>query len=184
MQLRRNRLRGAYALTVFAPIVPGHEDELREYIQALPVGAESPFARLSRLHLARIQIFDELVRQGPAHKPDRLRFRQLLFTSTFDGELDAYLDDICDHIGPEADGWWRHCDGYPGSSDRPAFKAFIRRHKVDTNLFSSAFPPATVQEMRESLALREQVAAFAAGAQELDSVALRERFLQAFGGVR
>jgi hypothetical protein len=184
MRLRRNRLRGAYALTVFTPILPGHEDALREYVEGLPVGAESPLARLSGLHLARIQIFDELVHQGPGHKRERLRFRQLLFTSTFDGELDPYLDEVCRLVGTEADGWWGHCAGYPGSADRPAFKEYIRRHKVDTNLFASAFPPATVGRMRESLALREQVAAFAAGAQELDPVTLRERFLETFGDVR
>ena len=63
---------GAYALTTFAPIIPGHEDELRAYLEALPMGAESPLARLDTLHLARIQIFDQLVHQGPKQKPDRL----------------------------------------------------------------------------------------------------------------
>jgi hypothetical protein len=184
MQLRRNRVRGAYALTVFAPIVPGHEDVLRSYIEGLPVGAASPLARLRGLHLARIQIFDELVDQGHGHRVDRLRFRQLLFTSTFDGPLDAYLDEICSLLGPDADGWWEHCVGYPGTADRAAFKAWIRAHQVDTNLFASAFPPATVQEMLEGLALREQVAAFAAGAQGLDAATLQSRFLATFGAMR
>jgi hypothetical protein len=184
MKLRRNTVRGAYALTVFTPIVPGHEDELRAYIEGLPVGADSPLARLHGLHLSRIQIFDELVDQGHGHRVDTLRFRQLLFTSTFDGELDAYLDDICALLGPEADGWWRHCVGYPGTADRDAFKAYIRAHQVDTNLFSSAFPPATVAEMLEGLALRDQLAAFAAEAQGLDAATLQSRFLTQFGGLR
>jgi hypothetical protein len=184
MQLRRNETRGAYALTVFTPIVPGHEDALREYIEGLPVGAESPLARLRGLHLSRIQIFDALVDQGHGHKVDRLRFRQLLFTSTFDGGLDAYLDEICSLLGAEADGWWGHCVGYPGTADRAAFKAYIRAHQVNTNLFASAFPRATVAEMLEGLSLREQVAAFAADAQGLDAAALQSSFLARFGGVR
>jgi hypothetical protein len=184
MSERRNRVGGAYALTVFTPIVPGREDELRAYIDALGLGADSPLARLDGLHLARIQIFDELVYQGPPQKPDRLKSKWLLFTSTFDGDLDPYLDALCERIGPEADGWWGHCAGYPGSADRAAFKRYIRRHKVDTNLFASAFPNATVQRVRESLGLREQLAAFAAGAQGLEAGELRERFLATFGGVR
>ena len=42
----RNRVGGVYALTMFAPILPGHEDELRAYLDALPIGADSPLARL------------------------------------------------------------------------------------------------------------------------------------------
>jgi hypothetical protein len=184
MSERRNRVGGAYALTVFTPIIAGHEDELRAHIDNLPVGPDSPLARLDRLHVARIQIFDELVYQGPPQKPDRLTAKQLLFTSTFDGDLDHYLDAICERIGPDADRWWGHCVGYPGTADRDAFRRYIRRHKVDTSLVASAFPHATVTQVRESLAVRERVAAFAAEAQHLDAATLRERFVAAFGGVR
>ena len=64
----RNRLGGAYALTVFTPILAGHEDELRAHLAALPLGERSPLARLDQLHLSRIQIFDELVHQHPSQK--------------------------------------------------------------------------------------------------------------------
>jgi hypothetical protein len=180
----RNRVGGVYALTVFTPILAGHEDELRAHLDALPVGAESPLARLDRLHLSRIQIFDELVDQGAPHRRETLKSHHLLFTSTVDGDLDPYLDAICERIGPEADGWWGHCLGYPGTADRAAFKAYIRAHKVDTGLLAVANPGATVQDVRESLALRERVVDFAADAQGLDAPTLRERFLAAFGDVR
>jgi hypothetical protein len=180
MSDRRNRTGGAYALTVFTPILAGHEEELRAYIEGLPVGPASPLAQLDTLHLARIQIFDELVYQGPPQKPDALNAKQLLFTSTFDGELDPYLDAICERIGPEADGWWRHCAGYPGTADRHAFRRYIRHHKIDTDLFATAMPNATVERVRESLELRERVAAFAAAAQGLDAVTLQQRFRETF----
>ena len=179
----RNRVGGVYALTVFTPILPGHEDELRAHLDALPLGAESPLARLDQLHLSRIQIFDELVDQGPPHRRETLKSRHLLFTSTVDGELDPYLDTICERIGAQADGWWGHCVGYPGTADRAAFRAYIRAHKVDTGLLAVANPHATVKDVRESLALRERVVDFAAGAQGLDAAVLRERFLAAFADV-
>jgi hypothetical protein len=180
----RNRVGGVYALTVFTPILPGHEDELRAHLDALPVGAQSPLARLDRLHLSRIQIFDELVDQGPPHRRETLKRHHLLFTSTVDGDLDPYLEAICERIGAEADGWWGHCAGYPGTADRAAFRRYIRAHKVDTGLLAVANPHATVQDVLESLPLRERVVDFAAGAQGLDAATLRERFLAAFGDVR
>jgi hypothetical protein len=180
----RNRVGGVYALTVFTPVVPGHEDELRAHLAALPLGADSPLARLDRLHLSRIQIFDALVDQGPPHRRETLKRHHLLFTSTVDGDLDPYLDAICERIGAEADGWWGHCVGYPGTADRAAFRGWIRDHKVDTSLLAVANPGATVQDVRESLALRERVVDFAAAAQGLHAAALRERFLATFADVR
>jgi hypothetical protein len=180
----RNRVGGVYALTVFTPILPGHEDALRAHLAAMPIGEESPLARLDQLHLSRIQIFDALVDQGPPHRPETLKRAHLLFTSTVDGDLDPYLDAICERIGTEADGWWGHCDGYPGSADRAAFKRYVRAHKVDTNLLAVANPGATVRDVRDSLALRERVVDFAADAQGLDAATLRERFLATFADVR
>jgi hypothetical protein len=176
----RNRVGTAYALTTFAPIIPGHEEELLTHIEGLPTGADSPLARLDTLHLSRIQIFDHLVHQGDQQKPDRLESNYLVFTSSFDGDLDTYLDAICERLPAEADGWWSHCVGYPGTADRGAFKSWIKEHQVHTNLFASAYPTGTVATVRESLALREQIIDFAAGAQGLDAAALRERFLSTF----
>ena len=180
----RNRVGGVYALTVFTPILPGHEDALRAHLAAMPIGEESPLARLDALHVSRIQIFDALVDQGPPHRPPTLKRAHLLFTSTVDGDLDPYLEAICERIGTEADAWWSHCAGYPGTADRAAFKRYIRAHKVDTGLLAVANPGATVRDVRESLALRERVVDFAADAQGLDAATLHERFLATFADVR
>ena len=177
----RNRFGGAYALTVFTPILAGHEDAVQTVIEALPVGADSPLARLDGLHFSRLQIFRELVHQGDKQrKRDRLRSSQLVFTSTFDGELDPYLDAICARLGAEADGWWEHCAGYPGTADPAAFKRYIRAHQVDSSLFASAHPDASVAQVRESLELREQIVAFAAAAQGLGAGELQAGFRDRF----
>jgi len=180
MGASRNRVGTAYALTTFAPIIAGHEDELRSYLEGLPVGAESPLARLDALHLARLQIFDHLVHQGDKQKPDRLESNYLVFTSSFDGDLDPYLDMICERIPTEADAWWGHCAGYPGTSDRGAFKRWIGDHQAHTSLFASAYPTGTVGKVRDALALRDQVVDFGVQAQGLDAAALKKRFLSTF----
>jgi hypothetical protein len=171
-----NRNGVAYSLTVIAPIVAGHEDELREHIESLPMGPDSPLARLGSLHFSRIQIFSELVYQGKPQKPDSLRASHLVFTSSFDGDLGPYLAAICERLGADADGWWRHCVGYPGTTDRAAFERWIREHQVDSAMFSVACPEATVADVLDSLALRERIVEFAASAQGLDPTELQRRF--------
>ena len=179
MSERRNRLGGAYSLTVVAPIVAGREQEAREAIEALPVGADSPLARLSGLHFSRIHVVSELVFQGPKQrKRDHLRASQLVFTSTVDGELDPYLDALRSRADP--DTWWRFCIGYPGSADRAAFGRFVRDHQIDSSLFASAHPEATVPGVLESLALRERIVDFAIAARGLEPAELQRRFRETF----
>jgi hypothetical protein len=181
MSESRNRVGGAYSLTVFTPILPGHEDAVQAVIEALPVGADSPLARLDGLHFSRLQIFRELVHQGAKQrKRDRLQCSQLVCTSTFDGDLDPYLDAICARLGADADSWWGHCAGYPGSADPAAFRRYIREHQFDSSLFASAHPHASVARVRESLELRERIVDFAAGAQGLAAADLQDRFRERF----
>lgn len=174
-----NRTGAAYSLTVFARIRAGQEDEVRTHIDSLPMGADSPLARLDTLHFSRLQVFSELVYQGKPQRPDRLEHSHLVFTSSFDGELDSYLDAICERLGRDADAWWRHCEGYQGTADRAAFRTWIRAHQVDSALFAVA-AAASVGEIRESLALREQIVEFAAEVQGLDDASLQRRFEATF----
>jgi hypothetical protein len=175
-----NRVGSAYALTTFARVLPGKADELEAYLAELPKGAESPFARLGMLHIARVQLFRSLVHQGPAQKhTDTLQNAHLVFTSTIDGDLDPYLDALAEHV-PEADEWWGRCAGYPGRADRAAFRAWVRGLQVSTALFQSAIPTAKVGEVRDALALRERVIDFAVEAQGLDAATLQQRFRSTF----
>jgi hypothetical protein len=176
----RNRTGGVYALTTFASILPGHKDELQAYLDAMPIAEQSPLARLEQLHLSRIHIFDELVAQ-PGLAAEKLDAPQLVFTSSFDGPLDRYLDDICDKV-PEADEWWGHCVNYPGRGDKAAFRAYIRAHKIDTQLFANAYHGKTVQDVKRALAERERLIDFAAQANGLDAAELQQRFRSEFVG--
>ncbi len=177
---RGNRLGSAYALTTFARLQRGREDELEAYLEALPVGAESPFARISTLHIARVQIFRALVHQGPKQKKtDVLQNAHLVFTSTIDGDLDPYLDVLAERV-PECDVWWGACAGYPGRGDARAFRAYVRSIQAPPGLFQSAMPNATVGEVREALALRSRVIDFAVDAQGLDAATLQARFRSEF----
>jgi hypothetical protein len=170
----------AYALTVITAILPGHETEVRNVIEHLPRGLASPIARLGTVHTSRLQIFDELVYQGPRQKPDPLNSNYLVFTAAFDGELETFLDALLRLMPEEAHSWWQHCVGYPGVSEPAAFKAWIRRNQIHTSLFVVASPNQTVKGVLEALALRERVTDFAIAAQGLDATELQQRFRQTF----
>ena len=173
MSERRNHGGVAYSLTVVAPIVAGLEEAARDAIDALPGGADSPLARLGGLHFSRIHVVSELVFQGPQQRHrDPLQASQLVFTSTVDGELEPYLE----ALRPIADTWWQFCTGYPGSADGAAFARWVREHQIDSSLFASAHPDATVPGVLESLALRERIIDFAVAARVLDPAELQRRF--------
>jgi len=179
-----DRVGAVHALTVFAAIIPGHTEAVREVIESLPRAGKSPLARIPTLHFSRIQIFDHLVYQEGGQKPDKLESDYLVFTSSFDGKLDPYLDAICDLIPAEADSWWSHCVGYPGTSDRAAFKRYIKSHHRPSALFAPAYPKATLPEVNDALALREKLVDFIAETQGLGAAELKERFTTTFAEAR
>jgi hypothetical protein len=168
-----NRVGVAYSLTVIAPIEAGREDEARAATEALPADLLS---RLPNLHFSRIHVVSDLVFQGPQQRHrDHLRASHLIFTSTFDGELESYLE----ALRPLADRWWRFCVGYPGSEGE-AFVRWVREHQLDSSLFASAHPDATVPGVLESLALRERIVDFAIEARAFEPAELQRRFRDAF----
>jgi len=177
---RGHRTGGAYALTTFARVQDGRADELEAYLSALPVGADSPFARIDTLHIARVQLFRALVHQGPKQRRrDELRHAHLVFTSTIDGDLEPYLERLRQDV-PECDAWWGRCVGYPGRGEARAFRAWVRSIQARPGLFRSAMPDASVREVREALAQRERVIDFAVEAQGLPAAELRARFRATF----
>ena len=168
-----NRVGVAYSLTVIAPIVAGREAQAREAIEALPPDF---LARLENLHFSRIHVVSELVFQGPQQRHrDRLRASQLVFTSTFDGEPEPYVE----ALRPVADTWWQFCEGYPGSAGE-GFARWVREHQLDSALFASAHEDATVPGVLESLALRSRVVDFAIEARGLAPAELQRRFRETF----
>lgn len=170
----------AYAFMVVTPILPDAKSALLRYLAALPTGEASPLARMGSTHFARWLVLDDLVYEGPPQERDTLQSAYLFFISNFDGDLDPYLEAILDHMPAESEALWGCCVGFPGLEDRAAFKTYLKHNQLNTTFFISAYPDATVEDVRKSLSLRQRVTDFAISAQGLDASSLRQAWSQEF----
>ena len=177
--MSRNVSGQAYALTVVTPILDGHVAELTAHLDALPEGEASPLARVPGTHLGRWVVIDQVKFQGQGQRRrDSLAAARLLFTSNFDGELDAYLEQLQTGLGEDADAVWGHCRGYPGRG--PGFAPWLKAHQLEAALFFAAYGGQSLEQVRANLDVRARAIAFALEAQGLEPEALKARFMEAF----
>ena len=172
----------ATPLTVLAPVRPGEEAELTAALDRMPRGEQSPFARLSSTHFARWVVVGEPGAEFPGAPwpARRLRMRYLLFTSTFNGTVRDYLEELRVRLGPEADGVWGHCVNYPGYHRAARFRRYLRHNSLPVHMWYPAYQ-ATVPEVRTALDLRNRHIAFARYAQGRDDKELLVAYVERFG---
>lgn len=187
-----NRFGQAYGLTLMSPVLGGddsdgvpHDTALRRELAALNTARESPFASVPSTHLARWVLMDDARFEGIPAKVDHLASKYLLFTSNFDGgakgddeALDDYLDSLRQGAGEVMQRLYRHCAGFPGVQDGPAFRAYCRRCQVTTSFLFGAYPQASVADVLRALATQRRMGAFVAEQQA--NRAAPERVQKAF----
>jgi hypothetical protein len=170
----------ALALTVLAPIQAGHESALAGALDDLPAREGSPLARVPGTHFARFVVIDAPVYEGAGQKRDSWKASRLLFTSNFDGPLERYLDGLRTGLGTDGDAIFGQCVGYPGGADAQAWTAWLVAHRIKSSLFFGAYGDQAVQTVRDNIATRARLAAFALEAQGLAPAELQARFREAF----
>jgi hypothetical protein len=176
----RNVSGQAYALTVLTPIEHGREEALAEYLDTLGDGDASPLARVPGTHLARWVVIGQVKQQKGQRRRDALKAPRLLFTSNFDGPLDAYLETLRTGLAGDADAIWGNCPGYPGHQDAAAFAAWFRSHQVESALFFGAYGEQTVGDVHRNVAIRTELIDFALDTRGLEPAALKAQFLERF----
>jgi hypothetical protein len=167
-----------YALTVLAPIVPGEVDALQQTLAHLPHDP-SPLSRLGLAHFARWVIIPDLGKDSSRPQTGHLG-PYLLFSATFDGVLEPFLEQLCVTLADEAEPIWSRCLGAPEPARGAALKAYLRHNQVQTGLFFAAYPEATVDEVNRALAVRKRTIDFVIRGQGMDAATLRQAFLQEF----
>jgi hypothetical protein len=108
--------------------------------------------------------FPQLDGDKPAEK---LNYDYLFFLSTFNGPWGPYIEAFADVLYIPLDIVWFWSIGYPFARPVGPLKAYIRRNQVESDHSYSAYPGASVRDVRSGLALRCEVDNFAKNASEL-----------------
>jgi hypothetical protein len=125
-------------------------------------------------------IIPELVWEGPPQKPDTLASQYLLFTSSFDGPTDSYIEALRTSARDQLDAIWSNCAGYPGIDDGGAFARYLLHNHIPSEFFVTAYAHLSLPEVRSTLDLRKRMIAFAGDHQALPDDELQSAFLNAF----
>lgn len=140
---------GTQPLTALTPIVPGRRAQLQQVLaavqQRIAAGGPTPLDTIGTVHFARWVIL-----------PDGDDSGILLFTSNFDGPWDQYIEDFAADAADSFDAIYSNCVGWPerGARDIEAFKDFIRRHEVASDVYYRAYPRATAKQVKAALKLK------------------------------
>ncbi|WP_447963692.1 hypothetical protein [Nitrospira sp. Ecomares 2.1] len=100
--------------------------------------------KMSTIHYARWFILNENSIPG-------LDGAHLVFTSNYDGELAAYLEDFASVDEGPVNLVFGHCIGWPGARPADGFIKYVKEHEYPALIFYANYPLATVGEVRRAL---------------------------------
>jgi hypothetical protein len=128
-------------LTLVTVITPANDRRVRAVMSGIDAYAKrlappGSLLGISTIHFVRWFVVDE--------------GRRLIMVSDYDGSWENYIDEFAEMILSGLDAIWETAFGYPpdGARDLPAFKRFLRLHQVPSELFFSAYPNTTVQNIK------------------------------------
>jgi hypothetical protein len=118
---------------------------------------------ITAIHFARWVIVPDKRRDRDPREPRRHR---LVFFSNYDGSWESYLGEFIDRAATGLTAVWSNTVGFPatrhlifaGASDEEQFKQWTREHQLPTQVWWSGVPDCTVQNIRDDLAIRRQLA--------------------------
>ena len=75
--------------------------------------------------------------------------KRLVFVSNYDGSWENYLGDFIDKASDGLNSIWNNTIGYPegGAQDIVPFKQYVREYQFLSQVFYSAYPDSTVQNL-------------------------------------
>lgn len=174
-----NRSGGSYGFLAITPIRAGRAAILRRKLKALEAGP-SPFSKLPRTHFGRFVIlpdfYDAAVDYQPADE-DRLDAEYLIFSVCFDGDRDSYLRELAADIPATAKKIWGECAGVD-AADPADLVRYLLANQIDCGQYVSAYPHATVQDVRRVLRQQRAMRDLAVRQYALSPAELQAEFLR------
>jgi hypothetical protein len=155
------------ALVLLARVRAGEADDARAAIDEHWSAGESPFAAVPGTHLGRLQVL-----RPPARRGRRGTREHVLLAADADAPLRAWLERLRTAAGPQLDAVFSHCAFYPGAAGAAAFGRWVSANRLAVGFSVIGSPRATLAEVSEALALRDELGAFAERTQRMDPAAL------------
>ncbi len=89
--------------------------------------------------------------------------RRVLFLSNYDGSLESYMDDFINKVAWGLNAAFSNGVGYPktnwlikdGAKDEQAFKAFINKRQIVSQVWYTAYPSLSAVNLRNNAKIRE-----------------------------
>lgn len=111
---------------------------------------------------------DQFPHLVPEQPKEELNYDYLFFLSTFNGPWGPYIDAFADVLYEPLDAVWFWSHGYPFARPVSRLKAYIVHNQVESDHAYSAYPGASVRDVRDALELYRQLAEFADQTKSLD----------------
>src|SRR5258708_26510844 len=133
---------------------------------------------LSFIHFARWVIVKrrKFPRASKDQPREELQYDYLLFFSNFNGTWNEYIDAFSSVLYSGLNAIWNWSEKYPGSRPVTAFKRYIARVQFDTDYYYSAYPYATINDVKAAHNVQNQLEAFAKNAETMPP----EQFAEAY----
>jgi hypothetical protein len=96
-------------------------------------------------------------RVNDSQPAEALNYDYLFFLSTFNGPWGPYIEAFADVLYKPLDLVWFWSVGYPFARPVGPLKAYIQRNQIESDHCYSAYPGASVRDVRAALALRNEV---------------------------
>jgi hypothetical protein len=100
---------------------------------------------------------DRFPRISDSQPAEDLSYDYLFFLSTFNGPWAPYIEAFADVLYKPLDLVWFWSVGYPFARPVGPLKAYIQRNQIESDHSYSAYPGASVRDVRAALALRDEV---------------------------
>jgi len=132
----------------------------------------SPFSDCPMVHMARLQILDQLIPPMGDMSGAHIKTKYLLFAVDLDGSVDDFLDCLY-RVHPDfVHGVWGRCIGYPDYRGAVFFRRYISRCMFDNPLGYAGFP-TSVQETLTALVRKNALGDWVASHQGLSDAELQ-----------
>ena len=144
-------------------------------------GRGQPARRVPQPHFSRLHVIRDLVYQGPPQIPDPLTVAHLIFTASFDGAVDRFLQDLAGLAATRPRRSSSH-GRLPGDWRRAAFARTSSDHQTDNGYLSAPTRAPAWPTSARDCACRRALAELVEGARAHSTTRRCRRSSAADGG--